>query len=142
VVGLSLNSTVESGGFAVQTGNTMYGKADDVAASPKDVKPYSAEGTAPPQRISRGPERLYVPPEPPYPEAAKRAGLEGKVMLLLHIDAAGRVVAARVVADPGGGLGEAARAYALRFRFRPALLEGEPTEVVDFPQPIRFRMQE
>jgi protein TonB len=141
VVGLSLNSTVESGGFAVQTGNTTYGKADEVAVAPKDVKPYSAEGTAPPPRISRQP-RLLEKTEPPYPEGARRAEVEGPVTLLLHIDAQGRVVAARVLAEPGAGLGEAARVHALKLRFSPALLEGEPVEVSEYPLKIVFHLKE
>ena len=141
MVGLSLDSTVESGGFAVPVGNTTYGKAAEVAANPKDVKPYAAENTAPPARISRQP-KLLDKAEPPYPEAARRAGIEGPVTLLLHIDAAGHVVTARVLSDPGAGLGEAARTHALKLRFSPGLLEGEPVEVPDFPIKIVYQLRE
>jgi periplasmic protein TonB len=48
------------------------------------------------------------------------------LVLLLQVDAEGRVAAARVVSDPGAGLGAAARATALRVRLSPALLDGEP----------------
>jgi len=47
------------------------------------------------------------------------------VVLLLRIDPEGRVVDTRVVSEPGSGLGAAARAGALRFRFSPGLENGE-----------------
>jgi protein TonB len=140
LTGLSLSSTVESGSFAVGTGNTLYGKAPEVAPDPREVKPYAAEGTAPPPRLSAQP-RLLEQPEVPYPPEARRAGVEGKVKLLLRIDREGRVVSARVLADPGGGLGEAARAGALRFRFSPGLLDGEPVEVPDFLYTYTFVLE-
>jgi protein TonB len=140
-VGLSENSTTSSGTFSVQTGNTNYGKAADVAADPKSVRAYSSEGTAPTQKISRQP-KLLEKTEPPYPEAARRSEIEGPVMLLLHIDAQGRVVSARVLSEPGAGLGEAARAHALRLRFSPGLLDGEAVEVPDFPLKIVFHLRE
>ena len=140
LTGLSLSSTVESGAFAVTTGNTFYGKAPGVAPDPEEVKPYAAEGTAPPSRRSAQP-RLLEQPEVPYPAEARRAGLEGKVKLLLHLDRQGRVVSARILADPGGGLGEAARAGALRFRFSPGQLDGEPVEVPDFPYTYTFVLE-
>jgi len=120
-VGVSLSSTVTGGGFAVGIGNTLHGRASEVAADPASVKPYAAGGAS-------AQPRLLEQPEVSYPEAARRAGVEGPVVLLLHLDRSGRVVAARVLAEPGAGLGEAARAGALRFRFSPALLEGAPVE--------------
>jgi len=140
-VGVSISSTAEGGAFSVGVGNTLYGKAPEVAADPKDVTPYGAEGTAPPPRLSRQP-RLVSQPEVPYPQEAKRAGIEGQVKLLLRIDAQGRVISARVLVEPGGGLGEAARAAALQLRFSPALLDGEPVELTDFPYTYTFDLVE
>jgi protein TonB len=127
VTGLSLGSTVDGGGVAMQVGNTLYGKADEVARDPRSVKPYAAEGTAPPRRGSSQPKLVRLS-EPEYPPAARKAGVEGQVVLLLRIDARGRVVSARVVSEPGTGTGEAARAALLRSEFSPALLEGEAVE--------------
>jgi protein TonB len=143
-VGITFSSTATSGGFAVGVGNTLYGKAPAVAADPREVKPYPAEGTAPPPpqaRLSAQPRLVEQPEVPTYPAEAKRAGVEGKVKLLLHIDRQGRVVSARVLADPGAGLGEAARAGALRFRFSPGMLDGEPVEVPDFPYTYNFVLE-
>jgi protein TonB len=126
-VGVSLGSTTSGGTFAVGVGNTLYGKAGEVAADPERVKPYAAEGTAPPRRASAQPKLLRLV-EPEYPPAARKAGVEGPVVLLLRLDARGRVVAARVVSEPGTGTGEAARAALLASAFSPALLEGEAVE--------------
>ncbi|MFT3913457.1 MAG: TonB family protein [Anaeromyxobacteraceae bacterium] len=125
-VGITLGSTATGGGFAVGVGNTLYGKASTTAADPASVKPYAGPST-PPARLSAQP-RLVGRPEVPYPPDARKAGVEGRVLLLLRIAADGRVAAATVLADPGAGLGEAARAAALAFRFTPALVEGEAVE--------------
>ncbi|WP_242334387.1 MULTISPECIES: energy transducer TonB [Anaeromyxobacter] len=125
-VGVSLSSTATGGGFAVGVGNTLHGRASETAADPASVKPYAAPRSAP-ARLSAQP-RLLERPEIPYPPEARREGLEGQVVLLLRIDAEGRVAAARLLSAPGAALGEAARAAALRFRFTPPLLEGEAVE--------------
>ena len=138
-VGISLSSTAEGGSFAVGVGNTLHGKPPEVAADPGDVRPYAAQGTAPPPPSAQ--PRLLEQPEVPYPPEARHAGVEGRVRLLLHIDAQGRVVSARVLSDPGAGLGEAARAGALRFRFSPGLLDGQPVEVPDFPYTYTFVLE-
>jgi protein TonB len=126
-VGLSLSSTAQGGAFAVGVGNTLHGQAEETAADPASVKPYAAEGTAPPSGADR-PPRLVSAPKIPYPAEARRAGLAGKVVLLLTLDAAGRVKDARVLEEPGAGLGEAAREGARAFRFEPARRGGAPVE--------------
>ncbi len=122
-VGVSLSSTATGGAFAVGIGNTLHGRAGETAADSSEVRPYAA----PPPQPSTQPRPLELP-DIPYPPAARRAGVEGKVVLLLRIDATGRVADARVISAPGSGLGEAAREGAFRFRFSPALLGGEPVE--------------
>jgi TonB family protein len=61
-----------------------------------------------------------------YPEAAKRAGLEAKVVLRLSIDADGHVTNAEVEKGAGHGFDEAAQAAAERFRFEPAMRNKKP----------------
>jgi protein TonB len=141
VTGLNLNSTVESGAVAVQVGNTLYGKAPDVAVDPKSVKSYSADGTAPPQRVTRPPRCLPLEERdrPPYPKAAAAAGIEGVVKLVLTVDVGGQVSSARVVAEPGYGLGDAARSSVSRIRCSPGLLEGEPV-IADVTYSYRFTL--
>jgi protein TonB len=124
-VGISLGSTVASGGFAVGVGNTVHGHAEETAADPRTVQRYS--GGVPAARLSAQPRALDLP-KIDYPPDARRDGVEGQVVLLLRIDARGAVTAVRVVDAPSPALAEAAREGARRFRFAPALFEGEPVE--------------
>jgi TonB family protein len=55
-----------------------------------------------------------------YPQAARLMSIEGDVRLRLHVDAAGRVDDAAVVASLGYGLDEMAQDAARNLRFRPA----------------------
>ena len=81
----------------------------------------------PAARLTTQPRVLELPAIP-YPAEARRAGVEGQVVLVLGIDARGAVRAVRVVDAPSPALGQAAEEGARRFRFAPALLEGEPVE--------------
>jgi len=56
-----------------------------------------------------------------YPEDARRQLIEGTVRLLIEIRADGTIRNIRVLNDPGGGLGLAARNELRNARFRPAL---------------------
>jgi protein TonB len=125
-VGVSLGSTVASGGFAVAVGNTAYGKAAETAADPSSVRPY-AGGVVPAARLSAQPRPLELP-RIEYPAKARKDGIEGQVALLLRIDARGVVTAVRALDAPSPALAAAAVEGASRFRFTPALVEGEPVE--------------
>jgi protein TonB len=125
-VGISLGSTVASGGLAVGAGNTAYGSADEVAAEPSSVRRY-AGGVVPAARLSAQPQPLQVP-KIEYPQDARKAGIEGQVALVLRIDSRGTVVAVKVVDAPSPSLAAAAAEGARRFRFSPAFVEGEPVE--------------
>jgi periplasmic protein TonB len=124
-VGISLGSTVASGGFAVGVGNTAYGRAEEKAADPANVRRY--QGGVPPSRLSAQPRPLELP-KIDYPADARRAGVEGQVVLLLKLDVRGAVAGVRVVDAPSPSLAAAAEEGARSFRFTPALLEGEPVE--------------
>ena len=121
-VGLSLGSTVSSGGFAVGVGNTLHGKAEEKAADPSTVRPYSG-GVVAAARLSAQP-RLIGDPKVEYPADARKAGTEGPVVLLLGIDAQGAVTAVRVLEAPSPSLAAAAAEGARRFRFTRALVDG------------------
>jgi protein TonB len=76
---------------------------------------------------------LDVPPKvlgearPAYPEAARRAGLEGEVLLGLRIDETGAVREARVLSAAPPGVFEAAALAAYgAARFMPARIQGRP----------------
>jgi protein TonB len=125
-VGVSLASTVAAGGFAVGVGNTAYGRAAETAAAPESVR-RGAGAVVAAARLSAQPKVIDLP-EIEYPADARRSGVEGQVVLVLRIDAQGAVAGVRVVDAPTPELAEAARTGARRFRFSPALLDGEPVE--------------
>ena len=65
----------------------------------------------------------------PYPEAAKEAGIEGVVILLIEIDVDGSVSYVEVLQPAGNGFDEAAVEAAKGFRFSPAEDVNGPTPV-------------
>jgi protein TonB len=67
--------------------------------------------------------------QPLYPRPAILVKKEGTAVVQATIDASGRVVDARILVDPGFGLGASARDAVLQFRFRPATLGGRPLAV-------------
>jgi protein TonB len=123
VVGLTLQSTTTASAVAVPVGNTLVGKPSGTAAAPGAVRP----GYAPSYLVDTLPILLEeINGEEVYPKAAKKQGIEGQVVLLITVEADGKVSAARVVSGPGHGLDEAARDAVLRARFKPATKGGVP----------------
>jgi TonB family protein len=66
---------------------------------------------------------------PVYPPQALAAGLSADVPLMLDLDAAGVVTAARVTQPAGNGFDEAATAAALAMEFTPAEIDGKPAAI-------------
>jgi protein TonB len=126
VVGISMSSTTTAGGFAVQVGNTTYGKASDKIVDPSQVKAYSAPKYAPPGSADTEPVPIGEDVKMPYPEEAKKADVEGPVLLNVTVDASGTVTSVSVIKGPGYGLNEAAREAIKKRRFKPAMKGGEP----------------
>lgn len=124
VVGISMSSTTAAGGFAVQVGNTTYGKSSDKITDPNDVKAYSAPKYAPPGSADTEPI-LVGEVKISYPEEAKKNEIEGSVRLRVTVDATGAVTAVSVISGPGYGLNEAARDAMHKYRFKPATKGGE-----------------
>jgi len=79
-------------------------------------------------------EAAFVPveildkPRPVYPEAARRARVQGAVAVRVVFSAAGSVRVLAVVRGLGHGLDEAASEAAARIRFRPATRNGQPVD--------------
>ncbi len=69
-------------------------------------------------------------PTPRYPEAARKQGVEGAVVLRLNIDVTGRVRQATVVKSSGRGDFDHAAVETIesRWRYRPARSWGKPVE--------------
>ncbi|MBI5544306.1 MAG: TonB family protein [Deltaproteobacteria bacterium] len=121
MIGISMSSTTTAGGFAAPVGNTLYGTAPKVAPKPDEVKPYAPPPGGryvPPFKVTRLPE-LDKDFKAPYPEEARKLGLEGQVVLRLTVDAEGKVASAVVIKGGGNGFDEAALDAVKRFRFKP-----------------------
>ncbi len=67
-------------------------------------------------------------PSPTYPETAKRLRMSGVVSVEVVVDETGKVISARAINGPGA-LREAAVQAALRARFTPTKLSGQPVKV-------------
>jgi protein TonB len=119
-----MSSTTSAGGFAAPVGNTTYGKVADTATNPSEVKAYAAPKYVPVYQVDTEPT-VAQEVKIPYPDEARRSGVEGTVTLSITVSAEGRVVKAVVLTGPGYGLNEAAREALLRFRFKPAVKNGE-----------------
>jgi TonB family protein len=76
-----------------------------------------------------------------YPPALLAQGIEGRVLLRLYVDAAGRVIpdSSRIAESSGyPALDSAALAGSPELRFSPALHQGHPI-AAPFLQPVQFR---
>jgi protein TonB len=124
VIGVQLSGTSTAGGFAAPVGNSAMGGVAPKAVNPDEVKPYKAPKYVPPGGADSDPvaqDEIKIP----YPEEAKKAGIEGTVRLRITVDFEGRVVEVKVLSGPGYGLDEAAREALKRFKFKPAMKGGE-----------------
>lgn len=124
VIGVTMDSTTAAGGFAVQVGNTTYGKASKDVVDPASVKNYAAPKYAPPGSADSEPVILGEV-KPDYPPEAKKNDIEGQVRLRVTIDETGVVTTVAVISGPGYGLNEAARDAVKRAKFKPAIKGGE-----------------
>ncbi len=131
VTGISMSSTSAQGSFAAPVGNTAYGKMAETATDPSQVKAYRApEGVryVPSYQADTQPQVLREVrlQNSEWPAEARRAGIEGSVVVSIAIDAEGNVTAAKLVRGLGYGLDEAALKAVRGFKFRPATVKGQP----------------
>ena len=80
----------------------------------------SFEGESPVLEEPIEPATLISKVDPPYPEAARRAGVEGTVILDAEVSETGQVVSVRVERGLPLGVTEAAVAAVQHWRYRPA----------------------
>jgi TonB family protein len=108
------------------------------------------EPTRPPVSTSRvyrvvpsggSPPVLVEQVQPRYPATARRAGVEGRVILRAVIRRNGSVDDVEVIRDLPHGLGEAAREAVEQWRFRPARYEGQPIDVY-YTVTVNFRLSD
>ncbi|WP_374029333.1 energy transducer TonB [Bdellovibrio bacteriovorus] len=64
-----------------------------------------------------------------YPEEAKKAGIDGPVILEVLIDSRGKVKDVQLVSGPGHGLNESAISALKQFEFLPAQKGADPVSV-------------
>jgi periplasmic protein TonB len=137
IFGVTEESVVDDSNFAVRVGNTLMKGQEKEFTDPSKVHPY-AGGAPKAIKVSVPPKlRKMVPPV--YPELAKQAGREGRVVLKVQISKNGNVVSASVVkADPPGmGFEQSAMDAIKEWLYSP------PSEGVDVwcYQPIRFNLE-
>ncbi len=75
-----------------------------------------------------------------YPEIARRAGIEGVVVVQFVVDAQGNVQNPRILRGIGGGCDEAAIEAIQATTWNPGRQRGRPV-AVQFQVPIRFQLQ-
>ena len=75
-----------------------------------------------------------------YPEIARRAGIEGQVVIQFVVDENGNVSNVSVLQDIGGGTGEAAMEAIQQTEWEPGRQRGRAVPV-RFQVPIRFTLQ-
>jgi protein TonB len=141
-IGVSMSATTQGGTFSAPVGNTLYGEVPKGAPDAKAVRPYQADRYVPPTQVRRLPRAVACEiPQAEYPEAARRAGVEGKVRLRVLVGADGRVLEVQVLEEPGHGLGAAAVAGVKRHcRFAPG--EGESGPAATWiPYTVRWELE-
>ncbi len=114
---------------------------DLVAAIPEAPPPPEPEG---PLRYVVGgnitePVKISAPP-PRYPEAARRARIQGPVILELIIDKQGNVRSVKVLRGLPLGCTEAAVEAVKKWKFKPATMNGRPVEVI-YNLTVMFTLQ-
>ena len=130
VVGVTEESVAEAGAFPVPLGNTLMGTPENKVQKVQ---------YAPLFRVTELP-RFRQRVEPDYPELARKAGVEGTVILEVAINHEGKVLTAKVKQGLGYGCDEAALEAIWKARFYPARDDSGQPVAVRVPIPFRFRI--
>lgn len=77
-----------------------------------------------------------------YPEAERRAGREGDVVVAIHIGRDGAVSSVDVLRSSGPAFDDAAKKVAALMRFSPAVSLGGKPVAVKLPQQVQFRLRD
>jgi protein TonB len=109
----------KAGNTVAKAPDTETLKAEDPDALPIPVEEYL---------VSRMP-RLAQEVRIPYPEEARRRGVQGAVVFDLLIDSSGVVREVKLLDGPGFGLSEAALGAIRSFKFLPAEVDGKAVAV-------------
>ena len=124
--GLDLSGGSGSGGFAIAQGKGPL-NAPRTAPIQKSLTPSSAPAPAADTCLEPAAKpKLVHAPQPAYTDAARAAGIEGKVRLQLTVDENGKVLDAKIVSGLGYGLDDLALAAARAVTFEGAVRCGKP----------------
>jgi periplasmic protein TonB len=141
--GVSLSGGVDGTGIALPLGGSpRSGPRAAQAAKPatKRVLPLAAAaGALDPCEDPPAKPRPRNVPQPAGTEAARAAGVEGKVRVQLTVDESGRVVDVKLLQGLGYGLDEAALSAARQAEFEPAVRCGKPSRAT-FNISMRFTL--
>ena len=127
--GLELGGVSGGGGFAVAQGTGPRNAPQtrsvkkELTSATDNPKPTLADPCA---EAPAKPKLIHLP-QPGYTEAARAAGIEGKVRVSITVDATGQVTDVKVLQSLGHGLDEAALAAARAARFEAAVRCGKPS---------------
>jgi len=113
---------------------------DGLLAIPESPPPPADDGAPIPFGGEIVAPRRLAAPMPAYSEPARRAHIQGVVVVRATIDRAGRVTDARVEKGLGFGLDEASLDAVRRWTFEPATLRGRPVAVFYYLT-VRFELQ-
>ncbi len=75
-----------------------------------------------------------------YPEMARRAGIEGRVIVQFIVNEDGTIENPRVIRGIGGGCDEEALKAVSQTKFKPGRQRGEPVRV-QYSLPVIFKLQ-
>jgi protein TonB len=141
--GLALSGGVDGTGLALPGGGSAAGGPRPRGPVAK-AEPRKLAAVAQPSALDPCEEPAAKPkprnvPQPVGTDAARAAGIEGKVRVQLTVDEAGRVVDVKLLQGLGYGLDEAALAAAKRAEFEPAVRCGKASRAT-FNISMRFTL--
>jgi periplasmic protein TonB len=141
--GVSLSGGVDGTGIALPLGGSARSgprAAQPAKSAAKRLLPVSAAaGVLDPCEDPPAKPTPRNVPQPAGTEAARAAGVEGKVRVQLTVDENGRVVDVKLLQGLGYGLDEAALAAARQAEFEPAMRCGKPSRAT-FNISMRFTL--
>jgi protein TonB len=142
--GLTLSGGIDAAGVALPNGASPAGGHRQAgpakATTPRKLAALdpASRSVDPCEEAAAKPKPRHVP-QPVGTEAARAAGVEGKVRVQLTVDESGRVVDVKLLQGLGYGLDEAALAAAKRAELEPAVRCGKPARAT-FNISMRFTL--
>jgi len=110
-----------------------------ISASPRDLRPSMLRTAFTLSEVDQ-PPRPIRQIDPLYPFAAKRKGIQGSVTMRFIVTKDGRVIDPTVVkAEPPGVFDNSALKAIVRWRFKPAMKDGQSVDVIIIA-PLKFEL--